>query len=76
MSHYLQSPTSVLGLHRTIVSTQTKSSPQAIDNRTNAAMTVMPAGSGAMEINFRRHVSFSLPEFSPVRPTKFRKLGQ
>ena len=76
MSHYTQSPTSVLGLHRTIVSTQTKSSPQAIDNRTNAAMMVMSAGSGSMEINFRRHVSFSLPEFSPVRPTKFRKLGQ
>ncbi|VEU37601.1 unnamed protein product [Pseudo-nitzschia multistriata] len=72
--HYLSSPTSVLGLHRTIVSTPTKYSPQAISHRSNAMMTVLSAGSRSIEMAFPRQASFSLPEFSPVRPTKFRKL--
>eukprot|EP00536_Pseudo-nitzschia_multiseries_P001229 jgi/Psemu1/282881/fgenesh1_pg.15_\ len=72
-SYCTSSPTSVLGLYRTIISTAAKSSPQAIGHRTSATMTAVPPGSdsGSMDMNFRRRVSFSLPEFSPVRPTKF-----
>jgi len=74
LSYCTSSPTSVLGLHRTIFSTPTKSSPQAIRNLTNAMMLIPTSGSGSVDLNFRHRASFSLPEFSPVRPTKFCKL--
>lgn len=78
-SHCISSPTSVLGFHQVLVSTPTKSPPSTIDLRQRISSTENCANlkcglTGIHEIDFRRRPSFSLPEFSPVRPTKFRKL--
>jgi len=65
----ISSPTSVLGLHRMLLSMPTKSPPpQTIDIRTSTGST----HSTTLTTGVRS--SFSVPEFSPVRPTKFRKL--
>mmetsp|Transcript_15034 Transcript_15034/g.37874 ORF Transcript_15034/g.37874 Transcript_15034/m.37874 type:complete len:212 (-) Transcript_15034:355-990(-) len=66
MSYCTSSPTSVMGLHRMIVSSPTLPSPRPV------VITGHPNGHN--EIDFRCRSSFSLPEFTPVRPTKFRKL--
>jgi hypothetical protein len=53
--------------------------PPTIDFRptvTSSTLDVMlmTGSTEYKEIDFRCRSSFSLPEFSPVRPTKFRKL--
>jgi hypothetical protein len=79
-SYGISSPTSVLDLHRMIVSMPTNSPlPPTIDFRptvTSSTLDVMlmTGSTEYKEIDFRCRSSFSLPEFSPVRPTKFRKL--
>lgn len=64
-SYCTTSPTSVMGLHRSIASTTTLLSPYS----------GLPCyATGYTEGDIRCRSSFSLPEFTPVRPTKFRKL--
>lgn len=80
VSYGISSPTSVLGLHRMIVSRPTNSPlPPTIDFRPTVSsstldMMLMTGSTEYKEIDYRCRSSFSLPEFSPVRPTKFRKL--
>lgn len=64
-SYCISSPTSVMGLHRMFASTPTLSSPHPV---------VTGYATAYNENEYRCRLSFSLPEFTPVRPTKFRKL--
>lgn len=64
-SYCTTSPTSVMGLQRVITSTPTLFSPYS---------AVPCYAIRYAEGNSRCRSSFSLPEFTPVRPTKFRKL--
>ena len=81
LSNCTSSPTSVLGLQRINISTVTES-PEPITNanlhRILSGITPDMGSTteyfGYQEVESHCRSSFSLPEFSPVRPTKFRKL--
>lgn len=77
----ISSPTSVFGLHGMVASTPTKSPTTTtielfskVSSSSAHGMALNDGSTAYLEINFRCCPSFSLPEFSPVRPTKFRKL--
>lgn len=74
--YFTTSPTCVVDVHQMMVSNKTKSTSPVADLTNNSYGVNMTRASSArsMESNFGHRVSFSLPEFSPVRPSKFRKL--
>jgi len=79
-SYSISSPTSVLGLHQMFVSTPTQSppspttDPNLIVTRSAHGVVLTSGSTSYKDVDSRCRSSFSLPEFSPVRPTKFRKL--
>ena len=77
MANCISSPTSVLGFQR-MAPTESlapiSNVHRKIRNGSNCDMTSTKEFARYKEVEVRCRSSFSLPGFSPVRPTKFRKL--